>query len=105
MALALIWIQKQVDGRVNQHPDWYFSDKKIFEKMEEEKNEIQEALLVYKQSPTEENMKALKTEIGDELFALVCLANKNNILLEECFNLMMEKNENRAKNNYKKENK
>jgi hypothetical protein len=26
-------------------------------------------------------------------------------MLEECFNLMMEKNENRAKNNYKKEEK
>jgi NTP pyrophosphatase (non-canonical NTP hydrolase) len=71
--------------------------------MEEEKNEIQDALLAYEQSPTAENLKAFKTEIGDELFAIICLANKKNISLEECFNLMMEKNRTREENNYKKE--
>ena len=61
--------------------------------MVEEEKEIEEALLNYEKAPTKENLKAFKTEIGDELFALVCLANKNNISLEECFNLMMEKNQ------------
>ena len=71
--------------------------------MEEEKNEIQEALLAYEQSPTIENLKKVKIEFGDELFAIICLANKKGISLEECFNLMMEKNRNRAENNYIKE--
>lgn len=42
-------------------------------------------------------------EIGDELFALICITNSNGFDLKECFDLMMEKNRNRAKNNYKKE--
>lgn len=102
MKLTFDWAQRKVDERVLQHPHWYFPDKKIFEKMVEEEKEIEEALALYEQVPTKENLKELKTEIGDELFALVCLANKNNISLEECFNLMMEKNQGRAKNDYKK---
>jgi len=63
------------------------------------------ALAAYKASPTEENLKALKTEIGDRLFPILCFVNKNNISLEECFNLLMEKNRNKAENDYKKEEK
>lgn len=73
--------------------------------MEEEKKEIEEALMAYRHTPTQENLQALKTEIGDELFAIICLANKLGIPLDECFNLMMEKNTARAKNGYKKEEK
>ena len=105
MTLAFLWAQKQVDERVNQHPAWYFSDEKCFDKLEEEKKEMQDALALYHENPSDENLKALKTEFGDELFAIICLANKLKIDLEECFNLMMEKNKNRAKNGYKKEEK
>ena len=73
--------------------------------MNEERGEIEEALINYQTAPTEENLKALKTEIGDELFALICLANSKGISLDECFNLMMEKNKNREQNDYKKEKK
>lgn len=102
MALAFNWAQVQVHERISQHPDWYFPNKKLIEKLMEEWQEIEEALAAYEQSPTENNMKSLKIEIGDELFALICLANSKGINLDECFNLMMEKNRNRAKNNYKK---
>ena len=99
------WAQAQVHEWISQHPDWYFPNKKLIEKLEEEWQEIKDALAIYEQSPTEENAKALKTEIGDELFAIICLANSKGIDLDECFNLMMEKNRNRAKNNYQKEDK
>ncbi len=105
MTLAFNWAQKQVDERVHRHPDWYFPDEKIFKKMNEERSEIEEALINYKTAPTEEHLKALKTEIGDELFALICLANKYNISLNECFDLMMQKNRDREQNDYKKEEK
>ncbi len=59
----------------------------------------------YIQEPTKENLRELKVEIGDELFAIICLANSKGINLDECFNLMMEKNRERAKNNYQKEKK
>ncbi len=102
MTLTFKSAQQQVDERVNQHPEGYRPDDKIFRKMEEEKREIENALQEYQKSPTEENMKAFKTEIGDELFAIICLANSKGISLDECINLMMEKNRNRAKNKYQK---
>ncbi|MCX6825011.1 MAG: nucleotide pyrophosphohydrolase [candidate division SR1 bacterium] len=105
MSITFNEFQKQVDERVNRHPAGYFSNEIILAKMEEEKKEINEALLAYEQAPTEENLKAFKIEIGDELFALICLANKNNVSIEECFTLMMEKNKNRESNQYKKEDK
>lgn len=105
MTLTFLWAQSQVDERINQHPDWYFPNKKLIEKLKEEWWEIEEALTLYEQAPTEENTKALKIEIGDELFALICLANSKWLSLNECFDLMMEKNIKRAKNNYKKEDK
>jgi len=105
MTLTFNWAQAQVHERISQHPDWYFPNKKLIEKLKEEWLEIEEALETYAQSPTEENKEALKIEIGDELFALICLANSKGISLDECFDLMMEKNRNRAKNNYKKEEK
>lgn len=102
MTLTLKDMQTNVNERVTQHPDWYFPDKKIFEKMVEEQKEIEEALVAYKQLNTEENLKKLELEFGDELFAIICLANKLDIDLEKCFTLMMEKNKDRAKNNYQK---
>jgi NTP pyrophosphatase (non-canonical NTP hydrolase) len=77
----------------------------MLEQITEEGKEIAEALLDYTETATEKNLVALKTEIGDKLFAIVCLANKKNISLEECFNLMMEKNRKRFKEGYKKEKK
>ena len=60
--------------------------------MEEEVKEVREALKVSESSHTPENIKALQTEIGDCLFALICLANKKHIKLEDCLNLATEKN-------------
>jgi len=105
MGLTFLWAEKQVDDQVKQHPDGYRDDDKIFAKDKEELSEMKTALAAYKASPTEENLKALKTEIGDRLFPILCFVNKNNISLEECFNLMMEKNRNKAENDYKKEEK
>lgn len=103
MDLTFHHAQQQVDARVHRHPDGYRDDKKQFEKLSEEQKEIEEALETYQHSPTEKHLQDLKTEIGDELFALICLANSKGISLDECFNLMMEKNRAREKNAYKKE--
>ncbi|MFA6256395.1 MAG: MazG nucleotide pyrophosphohydrolase domain-containing protein [Candidatus Absconditabacterales bacterium] len=163
MTLTFYDMQQQVDVWVSKTPDGYRKEEKIFEKIHEEHKEIIVAECEYikvrgrsrYKLESEEKLKNLKTEIGDILFAVCCLANINGIhlqnsfneaieveiqevvvdtqlklsglksnrdygdllyricnlaniygiMLEECFNLMMEKNENRAKNNYKKEEK
>ena len=100
------WLaQQQVDERVQRHPQWYRPDTKLFEKITEEEKEIEEAFKLYQKSPTEVHLRELKTEIGDELFALICFANSKGISLDECFDLMMQKNKNRENNNYEKEKK
>lgn len=95
--------QQQVDERISRHPEGYRPDDKMLDKLEKEREEIQEALAIYDADPTPENMKELKIEIGDELFALICLANSKGISLDECFDLMMEKNREREKRWYQKE--
>jgi len=105
MPLTLDDVQKIVDERVQKTPFGYFPYDKIFEKWDEERGETRDALMIYENSPTEENMKALKTEIGDVFFAMICLVNKKGISLEECFDLMIKKNQERAKNDYRKEDK
>ena len=105
MALSFKRAQVQVHELIQQHPDGYRNDKKKIAKMVEETWEVKDALALYLQSPTPENLKALKIEMGDNLFANICLANDKNISLEECFNLMMEKNRERFKTGYKKEEK
>jgi len=103
MTLTFNWAEVQVDNLMQQNPDGYRDDDKMIAKMNEETWEVEDALALYLQSPIPENLIALKTEIGDQLFAIVCFANKKNISLEECFNLMMEKNRKRFKDGYKKE--
>lgn len=103
MVLTFDWAQNQVDERIHRHPDWYRSDTKLFEKMNEEQKEIEEAFEIYQTIPSELHLQEFKTEIWDELFALICLANSKGIALDECFNLMMKKNKDRENNNYKKE--
>ncbi|MEI7558424.1 MAG: MazG nucleotide pyrophosphohydrolase domain-containing protein [bacterium] len=94
-----------MNERVHRHPDGYREDEKLFDKMSEEQKEIEEALDLYQSFPTGKNLQGLKTEIGDELFAIICLANSKGISLDECFDLMMKKNRQREKNNYQKEKK
>jgi NTP pyrophosphatase (non-canonical NTP hydrolase) len=163
MTLSFYDMQQRVDTRIAKTPDGYRWAEKMFDKMREEIREIEVAECEYlwtknnfrERQHTEEKFKNLKTEIGDLIFAVCCLANvdwihlqasfleaiegetqeviwetqkqlyafkKNreywdliygicrlsniySIELEECFNLMMEKNERRANNGYKKEEK
>lgn len=160
MALSFYDMQQGVDTWISKTPDGYRWPEKMFDKMKEEIREIEVAECEYlwakmhsrENFNIEEKFKNLKTEIGDLIFAVCCLANvewihlqnsfveaiegetqevilqtqkalynlKNDreywdllyhicrlsniysIQLEECFNLMMEKNETRAKNNYQK---
>ncbi|MEI6774353.1 MAG: MazG nucleotide pyrophosphohydrolase domain-containing protein [bacterium] len=75
------------------------------DKIKEETREVEDALALYLQFPTPENLIALKTEIGDQLFAIICFTNNKDISPEECFNLMMDKNRKRFKEGYTKEEK
>jgi NTP pyrophosphatase (non-canonical NTP hydrolase) len=59
---------------------------------------MRDALDEYQKDPTDEHLQKFKIEIGDELFAIICLANSKGIALDECFNLMMGKNRKRAQN-------
>lgn len=102
MELNFQQAQEQIDQWVKRHPDGYFPKDKLFEKLTEEAGEIKLALDEYLTTPTTENLQALEIEVGDELFALICITNVYGLDLERCFALMMEKNKQREQNNYQK---
>ncbi|RKD28858.1 hypothetical protein BET03_07170 [Thermohalobacter berrensis] len=45
-----------------------------------------------------EKTKEWKSELGDVLFSLICIANETNTDLEECLNSVLNKYEERFKN-------
>lgn len=67
--------------------------------MNQKRQEIQQALEAYNAEPTEENLKNLKMKIWEELFELFCLARNKGISLDECIDLIIEKD--RENNDWK----
>ena len=86
-------MQQQVAAWISKTPDGYWPREKMYEKMQEEINEMGVAASEYDQIKDEpddcpqkqEKLKHLKIEIGDVLFAICCLANVDAINLEESY--------------------
>lgn len=103
--MSLKDIQKQVDDWVNQYTIAYWKPHEILARLMEETGELaREINHVHgpKKKKDTEDLKEIKDEIGDIIFTLCCLANSQNICLEEAFSRAMDRCYKRDKNRWEK---
>ena len=97
--------QKRVDEWISQYKYGYFKPLEILARLTEEvgelAREVNHRFGPKKKKPTEET-KELGDEIADIVFTLICMANSLNIDLDEHFEKMMEKYNQRDKDRWKK---
>jgi len=101
-------IQKTVNDWVSepQHKVKYFPPFEMVAQLSEEVGEIAREishLYGFKKKKEGEKTDGLEGEIGDLLFSLCCLANSQNIDLDEAFNKSMEKKRNRDEFRFSKD--
>lgn len=97
-------LQKEVDKWANQFEKPYFSPLSMMACITEEVGEVARVmnnLYGDKKKKTDEEEKHLVEEVGDLLFTIVCLANANNISLEEAIKQKFEKINTRDINRWK----
>lgn len=97
--------QKEVDIWANQFTKPYFEPLSMMAAMSEEVGEVARVLnRMYgdKKSKKDEDLKDLNEELGDVLFTLICMANRENIDLEEAFKNKMDKVYNRDNNRFER---
>lgn len=98
-------MQEQVDSWVNSYKVGYFHPLNQFLCIAEESGEIARILNdVYgpKKKKPDEVHDSLADEIGDLLFAVICIANVHDISLESAFLKTMKKYRTRDKERYEK---
>lgn len=94
--LTLKQMQEAVENWVS-NPDFsvkYFPPFEMVGQLAEEVGEVSREIAHihgHKKKKDNEKTDGLECELGDVLFALVCLANSEGISLEEAFNKSMEK--------------
>lgn len=87
-------LQKEVDDYIGQFKEGYFSPLAMMARLTEEMGELaREINHTYgeKQKKSSEKEKAIKEELGDVLFVIICLANSLEINLEEAHDIVMNK--------------
>lgn len=92
--MSLKEIQKQVDEWISQYKIGYFEPLANMARITEEVGELaREINHIYgpKKKKSCEEKKELGNEIADTIFALVCLANSQNIDLDKSFENTMNK--------------
>ncbi len=93
--LTVDHVQRLIEARSSEHPEWHKEDAQFFENMKKEQQEIQEALNLCKEgwsiAEKLERMEKFKATVGGSLFTVICLLNKYEISLVECVELMLEK--------------
>ncbi len=98
-------LQKQVDDWVQRYTNSYWQPLEILARLTEEIGELARELNhLYgskKKKPTEDK-RELNLEIADVFFTLICLANSQGINLDEAWNQMMQKYNNRDKDRYER---
>ena len=103
--MSLKDIQKQVDEWINLHKITYWKPHEILARLIEETGELAREINNIHGSrikkPTEKDVK-IDDEIGDIIFTLCCLANSQNICLEEAFSRVMDRCYGRDKDRYEK---
>lgn len=98
-------MQKQVDQWVNLHKIEYFKPLEILARLMEEVGELARELnhrFGPKKKKDSEDKKEIGDEIGDVIFTLICLANSQDIDLDESFKRVMDKCYGRDKDRYEK---
>ncbi len=83
----------------------YFPPFEIINQMAEELGEVAREvahLHGHKKKKEGEKTEGLKAELGDLLFAIVCLANSEGISLQEAFDIKMKKFHNRDQKRFEK---
>ncbi len=83
----------------------YFPPFEIINQMAEELGEVAREvahLHGHKKKKEGEKTEGLKAELGDLLFAIVCLANSEGISLQEAFDMKMKKFHNRDQKRFEK---
>lgn len=87
-------VQQSVDEWAQQFEKPYFSPLSMMAAMTEEVGEVARVINCLhgdKNTKKGENLKSLQEELGDLLFTLVCMANANNISLNDAFEDKMNK--------------
>lgn len=87
-------IQKEVDDWAQQFEKPYFSQLSMMATIVEETGEVARVVnCLYGDKNTKdgENLKKLEEELGDLLFTIVCMANANDISLNEAFENKLHK--------------
>lgn len=105
--MTIAEMQKIVDDWVS-NPDFsvkYFPPFECVGQLTEEVGEVSREIAHlhgHKKKKDGEKTDGLESEMGDVLFALVCIANSHNISLEESFKKSMEKKTGRDNNRFVK---
>jgi len=103
--MGFIEAQKDVDNWVSQYKIGYYPPLAIITQLCEEVGELAREINNrhgprIKKSP--EDTADIGNEITDAIFALICLANSNNINLDECWKKKLDKCYNRDKDRWEK---
>ena len=94
--------QKQVDDWISQFEDGYWPPLSQLAALVEEVGETAREINHIEGSKTKRSGKDnLESELGDVLFALICLANSYDISLEDSFKKTMSKYDKRDKTRWK----
>ncbi|MDO8513419.1 MAG: nucleotide pyrophosphohydrolase [bacterium] len=103
--MSLKPLQKEVDDWVRQFTKPYFQPLSQFARLAEELGEVARVLNYLhgdKKPKATEDYSDLEEELGDVLFTLICLANSQNIDLDQSWQKVMDKCHNRDNNRYEK---
>ena len=103
--MSLDDIQREVDEWISQFKEGYWTPHQIYTQLGEEAGEIGRIInRIFGPKPkkTDEEVHNLEEEIGDLMFVICCLANSQNIKLDECFRITMEKRYRRDNERYEK---
>jgi NTP pyrophosphatase (non-canonical NTP hydrolase) len=103
--MSLMDKQKEVDDWIKDQDVGYWKPFEMLAALVEEVGEISKELNHMhgpKKKKKEEARKELALELGDALFAIVCIANMHKINLDNSFDKMMDKFKSRDKKRWKK---
>ncbi|WP_062046829.1 nucleotide pyrophosphohydrolase [Bacillus sp. JCM 19034] len=94
MGKSMKQMQDEVDQFIGQFKEGYFTPLAMLARMTEEVGELAREVNHYygeKPKKNSEDEKSMEQELGDLLFVLICFANSLHIDLDEAFDLVMKK--------------
>jgi len=103
--MSLKIVQKQVDEWTSQFKVQYWQPHEILARLVEEVGELAREIndqFGPKKKKAKEDKKEIGEEMADIIFTLACLANSLKIDLDEAFEKMMSKYQERDKDRYEK---